>query len=31
MTDHYTHLEAEATRYIGENIERTLFGETYET
>lgn len=31
MTDHYTHLEAEATRYIGVNIERTLFGETYET
>lgn len=26
MTDHYTHLEAEATRYIGEAIEKRISG-----
>ncbi|CRX38831.1 tyrosine-type recombinase/integrase [Estrella lausannensis] len=30
MTDHYTHLDAESTRFIGENIEKRLFkGGTY--
>ena len=27
MTDHYTHLDADATRYIGEKIEHNLLGE----
>lgn len=31
MTDHYTHLEAESTRYIGESIEKKLLGGVYET
>lgn len=31
MTDHYTHLEAQATRYIGETIEKTLIGGLYES
>jgi integrase len=30
MTDHYTHLEAESTRYIGESIEKKLLGGVYE-
>lgn len=30
MTDHYTHLDANSTRFIGEHIEQRLFkGETY--